>query len=175
MEELQTVTTKYERYKKSYTEILKISAQKDLRIAALEKQLQAIQPTDNNEMPASKVDLSPYKEVFSPQQLNQLQNINHEIRFDSTFVRRIILFLYGDKENAEFPSLKKTAKTGDREINQMPQEAINLINQMLSMRLDAVTKKDVDYLNRLQKCNTLISKALYILRQTKQNINLDEY
>lgn len=171
---MQTITAKYERYKKLYTEILKISAQKDLRIAALEKQLQAVQPTDNNEMPANNVDLSTFKEVFSVHQLNQLQSINHESRFDSTFVRRIILFLYEDGENADNLSLKKATKIGDREINQIPHEIINLINAMLSFRLRAVTKKDVDYLHRLQKGNSLISKTLYRLRQSKQNINLNE-
>lgn len=171
---MKATDTKYQKMKKKYAEILKLSTDKDIEIAALKHQIKSKQQLENVESNA-KIDLSPYKQIFATALLKELENLNFDIRYDSAFVRKIIWYLYGDKQVDEIPTLRKRIKNGNLLVSKnMPPEVCGLIESMLSVRLKAITKSDTDYLHRTSRTSTLISHGLSLLIKSAQNDNAQE-
>lgn len=171
-EDLAKMKIKYEKMKKMYGEVLHLSAKKDIRIAVLEERLkqQGKQANQTDLYAEENVDLSPYAVFFEANQLNELKEINHAVRFDSTFVRKMICFLYNDSELNDVPTLRKRTTNGNIESKaNMSNEIHELIKGMLSLRLVKITKTDEDYLYRLNKLNIHISHGLLRLRKYKAN------
>lgn len=156
---------KYEKLKKYCGEKIKVLADKDLEIAAL-KQQQHLLNDNKQQHVRQNVDLSAYRQIFTNEQIKQLQNINHNTRGDSSFVRKIVHFLYGHCEIREIPTMRCRLKYAVSQ-HKMPDDIRDLIEAMLSIRLTAVTSEPHEYLFRLKKNSVHISQALLQLVYAK--------
>lgn len=154
-----------------YTVLLQTSAEKDAEIAALKQKLSLEKPPQQHEQQQSNIDLMAYHAFFTDAQLNELENMYHQVRNDASFVRKIIWFLYDDRTVDDIPTLRKRFKNGNV-INSkiMPEEICCLIKGMLSLRLEKTTKTNEEYLYRLERTNYLISQGLLMLIKSKEAI-----
>lgn len=140
---------------------MKMLANKELQMAALQEK----QSMNSN----TPVDFSEYRQIFTEAQIKELEAIGRAQRNDSSFVRKVVHFLYCDLEIEVIPSMKRCSKyMANREI--MPKEIRDLIRSMLSIRLSAITSESFLYLHRLNRCNRHISRAIYNLACSKSEI-----
>lgn len=148
---------KYNKLNKYCGEIIKISATKDLTIATLKEQRLL-----NNNQPSVKrnVDLSAYNQLFSDEQLQELQDISQNKGGDMSFVRKIVFNLYGECDIQDIPAMKTRFKNSFSQ-KPLPDDIRKLIKSMLSVRLEAITETQYDYLFRLNNVPLHISQALY--------------
>lgn len=116
------------------------------------------------------VNLSAYGETFTDEEIIELEKISPEVKSDSTFVRKIIFYLYNGCELHDVPTLRKRIKFEGAQ-TRMPDEARTVIKGMLSARLKAIEIPPFEYLARLNKYSVHISGALMQLvhEKTRQN------
>lgn len=155
---------KYAKLKQRHETYIKVSAKKDLKIAALEndRQSRLSKPKIKN------VDLSSYKEIFTDEQLVALQNINKEKKNDVTFVRKILIHLYGDSEVHNIPNGRARIKNISSD-QAMPEEVKQMLKGMLALRLEAIIDNPGEYLFRMNKLPAHISHGLYSIIESKRN------
>lgn len=155
---------KYEKLKKFCGEVLKSSAEKDLQISSLKLQ----QQLSGSPPVRQTVNLSEYRQQFTDEEVNELENISLELKFDSKFVRKIIYYLYSDCELREVPTLRSRTKfEGGQRL--MPNEDRTLVKSILSTRLKTIEIPPFEYLSRVDKCSVHISRALSHLVCAKTN------
>lgn len=156
------MAAKYKKIKELYTHMLKINAQKDIKIAALNSKLDKKQILIRKNQ--TSIDLTRYLEVFTEQQIEELEKIPSYIKNDATFVRKIVFHLYSETtEIGEIPTLNKGIKYNRC---QLPEEIGNLIRAMYSVRIEKYAPNEQDYIRRLQRVNLHTSNALnYLVRK----------
>lgn len=145
---------------------MKVSAEKDFQISAL-KQQQKMLNTDSVKL---NVNLSEYRGAFADEEVDELESIGSEVKFDSTFVRKIIFYLYNDCDLVDVPTLRSRIKY-DACQQRMSDEARQFIKNMLSIRLKSIAIQPFEYLARLDKYSIHISKALLQLIRAKSDEN----
>jgi predicted transcriptional regulator len=161
--ELKSQESKYTKLKKQYWAVMKLSVEKDLKLAALIQENQC----KYRESTVQKLDLSMYNTIFKTDQLEELQSISSESKGDATFVRKIVCWLYEDADVSDIPAMRTRSKNMARQL--LPKEVRNLVNGIFSIRLKAVTKEPYEYLFRLNKAANLTSQALTYLIKLKSN------
>jgi hypothetical protein len=139
--------------------MVKINSEKDLQIDVMKIKLKKT---------TTKYQrghfLQTYNEVLSESQITRLESVDEAPKHDSTFIRLIIAFLYSQEES--IPTLKIGIKH-DRP--KLPDEILDIIKAMFSLRLQMCCNNDDNFALRYKKTNTHISNGLNSLFQKKRS------
>lgn len=149
-EEKRVILTKYARLKTAYTEILKISNQKDVEINKLKALL------IKSRMSSERFDLQEFQTDFTAEQLKQFTSIQGSARFDTKFVRSILEVIY---EGQDIPTLRGPSM--------MLQDKRNLLTSMLEKRINHFSQDNEELDKRLHQPRIahILSDTLLKLRK----------
>lgn len=188
--ELQNLKLKHKKLRILYNKSLSINLQKDLKIQQLEQELNLLRSGECTQIDSnreiedgfrpSSATFGTFSEYFDAEELQNLRTMQNHSRYDATFVRTALLYLYkGNPHILKFKSVrgsksKLVKRKNGTVIKTEPREPLspkklNILKDIYSERIAAATSDKVELTVRAHEThfNQLIASSLSNIRRIK--------
>lgn len=182
--EVRSLQSKYKKLKILYNKSVGINLQKDLKIQRLEQELnlakngECAQSESKECCRRASSTFGTFSEYFAPDELRNLRVMQNDSRYDATFVRTALLYLYKDNPTSlQYKSVRgakpKLMKRKDGTVVETePREPLspkklNILKSIYSERISGATSDEIELTVRTNEThfNQLIATSLSNIRR----------